>query len=362
MKRIFSCLLVLVMILAVLGGCQSQNGVNDTNDTVDTPASTAPDTAPETTPEATPEELPEETPAPVEEPVTIRLGGLKGPTTMGMVKFLDDVEKDMSGVDCEFTLAANIDEVSPKLIKGELDIAAVPANLASVVYNNTDGAVQLLAINTLGVTYMIETGEEINSVEDLRGKTIYATGKGTVTEYTLKYILESHGIEPDKDVSIEWKSEPTEVVALLKNGGGIAMLPQPFVTVAQTSVEGLRVALSLVDEWSALDTGSMFVTGVLAVRREFAEKYPQQLSAFLDEYKLSIEFANSNIPEAAKLIEQYDIVKAPIAEKAIPYCNIAFYEGESMKALIEGYYEVLFEQNPASVGGELPGDDFYYSR
>ena len=140
------------------------------------------------------------------------------------------------------------------------------------------------------------------------------------------------------------------------------MLPQPFVTVAQTSVEGLRVALSLVDEWSALDTGSMFVTGVLAVRREFAEKYPQQLSAFLDEYKLSIEFANSNIPEAAKLIEQYDIVKAPIAEKAIPYCNIAFYEGESMKALIEGYYEVLFEQNPASVGGELPGDDFYYSR
>lgn len=354
MKRILSCLLVLVMILAVLGGCQSQNVASSGTDI---PEVEVPNVEPEKTPEATAEVEPE----PVEEPVTIRLGGLKGPTTMGMVKFLDDVEKGISEVDCDFTLAANIDEVSPKLIKGELDVAAVPANLASVVYNNTEGAVQLLAINTLGVTYILDTGDDIHSVEDLRGKTIYATGKGSVTEYTLKYVLESHGITPDKDVTIEWKSEPTEVVALLKNGG-IAMLPQPFVTVAQTNVEGLRVALSMVDEWDKLGTGSMFVTGVLAVRREFADKYPQQLAKFLDEYKASIEFANTNTGETALLIEQYDIVKAAVAEKALPYCNIAFYEGEEMKSLIEGYFEVLYAQNPASVGGKLPAEDFYYKR
>ena len=359
MKRIMSCLLVLVMLLAVLGGCQSQN---DVSSNTDIPDAVVPNEQPEKTPDAAPEETPAADPEPVEEPVTIRLGGLKGPTTMGMVKFLDDVEKGTSGVDCSFTLAANIDEVSPKLIKGELDIAAVPANLASVVYNNTEGAVQLLAINTLGVTYILDTGDTVHSVEDLRGQTIYATGKGSITEYTLKYVLESHGIVPDQDVTIEWKSEPTEVVALLKNGGGIAMLPQPFVTVAQSNVEGLRIALSMVDEWNALDTGSQFVTGVLAVRRDFAEKYPQQLSAFLDEYKASIEYANANVGETAQLVEQYDIVKAAVAEKALPKCNIAFYEGAEMKAVIEGYYEVLFAQNPASVGGALPGDDFYYSR
>ena len=361
MKRILSCLLVLVMILAVLGGCQNQNVASSGTDIPDV---NVPNVEPENTPEATPEVTPEATPEPepVEEPVTIRLGGLKGPTTMGMVKFLDDVEKGLSGVDCEFTLAANIDEVSPKLIKGELDIAAVPANLASVVYNNTNGAIQLLAINTLGVTYILDTGDTVHSVEDLRGQTIYATGKGSVTEYTLKYVLESHGIVPDKDVTIEWKSEPTEVVALLKNGGGIAMLPQPFVTVAQGNVEGLRVALSMVEEWNALETDSQFVTGVLAVRRDFAEKYPQQLSAFLDEYKASIEYANTNVAETALLVEQYDIVKAAVAEKALPNCNIAFFEGAEMKAVIEGYFEVLFAQNPASVGGTLPGDDFYYSR
>lgn len=361
MKRILSCLLVLAMVFAVLGGCQSQNGAN-TNTGANTQPTVTPEATPDATPDATPEATPESNPEPVEEHMKLRLGGLKGPTTMGMVKFLDDVEKGTSAIDCEFTLAANVDEVSPKMVKGELDVAAVPANLASVLYNNTNGAVQLLAINTLGVTYIVETGDTVQSVEDLRGKTIYAPGKGTVVDYTLRYVLQANGLDPDKDVTIEWKSEAAEVVAVLKNGGGIAMLPQPFVTVAQGNVEGLRVALSMVDEWNALDTGSVFVTGVLAVRREFAEKYPQQLAAFLDEYKASIEYANSNIPETAQLVEKYDIVKAAVAEKALPYCNIVYYEGAEMKSVIEGYYQVLYDQNPASVGGTLPAEDFYYTR
>ncbi len=359
MKRIFSCLLVMVMLLAAFGGCQNQNKTpnNSSASDINTPATETPATA---TPEAQPG--PTEEPAPVEEPVTIRLGGLKGPTTMGMVKMLDDIEKGVSGVDCEFSLAANIDEVSPKLIKGELDIAAVPANLASVLYNNADGAIQLLAINTLGVTYIVDTGDTIHSIEDLRGQTIYSTGKGAVVEYTLRHVLRENGIDPDKDVTMEWKSESTEVVAALKSGGGIAMLPQPFVTVAQGSVDNLRVALSVVDEWNAVEPDSLFVTGVLAIRREFAEKYPQQVSAFLDEYKASIEYANTNVAETAVLVEQYGIVKADVAEKAMPSCNIAYYEGEEMKSLIAGYFEVLYGENPNSIGGALPEDDFYYCR
>jgi NitT/TauT family transport system substrate-binding protein len=312
--------------------------------------------------ESSDSEAVESTPETTEEPVTIRLAGLKGPTTIGMVKLLKDVEDGTSALDCEFTLAGAADEITPKLVQGELDIAAVPANLASVLYNNTNGAVELLAINTLGVIYIVETGDEVTSVESLRGKTVYATGKGSTPEYALRYILQENGLDPDNDVTIEWKSEATEVVAALSNGGGIAMLPQPYVTVAQGSVEGLHIALDLTEEWDKLDNGSMLITGVLAVRREFAENYPQQLAEFLEEYKASTEYANTNVEETAQLVEDIGIIKAAVASKAIPYCNIAFYEGDEMKAAMQGYLQVLYDQNPASVGGTLPADDFYYAR
>ena len=359
MKRIMSCLLVLAMLFAVMTGCQS-NGGEDQNGGAVQESQTPETQQPEDT--AEPGEDSAASPEAAEETATFRIGGLKGPTSMGMVKFLKDAEDGNSDLSCEFTLAAAADELTPKLIQGELDIAAVPANLASVLYNNTDGAVELLAINTLGVIYIVDTGDTVKSVEDLRGQTIYATGKGATPEYALRYILQQNGLDPDKDVTIEWKSEPTEVVAVLSNGGGIAMLPQPFVTVAQGSVDGLHIAIDLTKEWDKLDNGSMLITGVLAVRRDFAEKYPQQLATFLDEYKASTEYVNENTAEAAQLIEYYNIIKAAVAEKALPYCNIAYYEGADMKAAMQGYLQVLFDQNPASVGGTLPGDNFYYSR
>ena len=237
----------------------------------------------------------------------------------------------------------------------------MPANLASVLYNNTEGAVQLLAINTLGVIYIVEKGETVNSIADLAGKTIYATGKGSTPEYALRYILSENGVDPDTDVTIEWKSEPTEVVSTLAAAeSGVAMLPQPFVTVAQNSVEGLRVAIDLTEAWDALDNGSMLLTGVLIVRKDFAEEHPQAIADFLEEYQASTEYVNENIAEAAQLVEKFDIVQAAIAEKAIPYCNITYIAGTDMKEPMDGYLQVLFEQNADSVGGTLPGDDFYY--
>jgi len=288
----------------------------------------------------------------------IRIGGLTGPTSMGMVKVMESAK---DGDDYVFTIAGSADELTLKLIQGDLDLAAIPANLASVLYNNTEGEIVLLAVNTLGVLYIVEKGDTVNSFSDLRGKTIYATGKGSVPEYVLKYLLTGNGIDPENDVSIRWKSEPAEVVALMgEEGSGIAMLPQPYVTVAKGQLEGLRVCADLTEEWEKLDNGSVLITGVLAARKEFVDKHPDELEKFLREYSQSVEFVNSEVAQAARLIEEFGIFKAAVAEKAIPECNITYMAGEKMKSAVQGYLKVLFDQNPKAVGGSLPGNDFYY--
>jgi len=353
MKKLLSSLLITIFLITAFTGCGK---------VMENPG---PQTTPSSTPsnEATASPAPEKSEEPAYKPVDIRIAGMTGATSMGMVKLMETAEAGTAKNNYIFTIAGSADEITPKLIKGELDIAAVPANLASVLYNNTEGKIKLLAVNTLGVLYIVETGNEIKSLADLKGKTIYATGKGSVPEYNLRYLLTQNGVDPDKDVTIEWKSEPTEVVALLKSdGGGIAMLPQPYVSVAQTQIENLRTAVSLTEEWDKLDNGSAMITGVIVVRSEFAENYPEQIAAFLDEYKLSTEFVNANTEEAAQLIEKFGIFKAAVAQKALPYCNITFIEGEEMKTAVSGYLSVLFEQNAKAVGGKLPDEGFYFSK
>ena len=297
------------------------------------------------------------------EGIDINLAGMSGPTSMGLVGMLDKSAKGETVNNYNFTLAGAADEITPKLVKGELDIAAVPANLASVLYNNTEGKIQILAINNLGVLYVVEQGETIKSFADLKGKTIYSTGKGTTPEYALNYLLTQNGVDPAADVTIEWKSEATEIVAVLKqNPDAIAVLPQPFVTAAQAQVEGLNVALSFNDEWNALGNGSSLVTGVIVARKAFVEENPAQVAAFLDEFKASTEFINTNVEEASVLVENLIGVKAGVAKKAIPNCNIKFFEGEEMKAVVSGYLQTLYDQNPKATGGKMPADDFYYAR
>ena len=302
-------------------------------------------------------------PAAVTEPVTIRLGGLKGPTSMGMVKLLDDAENGLTVNKYDFTMAGSADELTPRFLKGELDILAVPANLGAVLYNNSNGAVKMIAINTLGVIYICEkNGNTINSLTDLKGKTIYATGKGSTPEYALRYLLAEKGLDMDKDVTLEWKSEPTEVVALIASkDNAVAMLPQPFVTVAGNQLADLRVAIDLTKEWDALDNGSQFITAGLIARKEFLENNPQAAAEFLKEYAASTAYANEHVPEAAVLVEKYNIVKAPIAQKAIPFCNIVCITGKDMISSVSGYLEVLYNQKPAATGGKLPAADFYWS-
>ncbi len=287
---------------------------------------------------------------------------------MGIVQFMDQVDSGvLTDNNYTFSIAAAIDEVTPMLAKGELDIAAMPANVSSVLYNNNSAGFQVLAINTLGVLYIVESGNTVQSMEDLRGKTIYASGKGATPEYALNYILSANGIDPTADVTIEWKSEHAECLsALMAQENAIAMLPQPFVTTAQTKSDQIRVALDLTQEWDTLQEGnetpSALITGVVVARREFVEQNPGAVSAFLDHYKTSVEYVNSNTDEAAQLVGQYGIVTAEVAEKALPACNITFIEGKEMQEKLSGYLAVLFEQNPRSIGGALPGDDFYFSR
>ena len=301
------------------------------------------------------------------EPVDVNIAALKGPTAMGMVKFMDDVDK--SEVDDEnynFQIAASADEVTPKLVQGELDIAAVPANLASVLYNNTKGQVQVLAVNTLGVLYIVENGETVQSAADLKGKTIYASGKGSTPEYALNYILTENGIDPAADVTIEWKSEHSECVAALANDpSGIAMLPQPFVTTAQTKNPNIRVALDLTEEWDKIQENkeekSALLTGVVVARSEFVKENPEAVANFLDHYKESVDYVNENTDDAAKLVGQYEIVTEEVAKKALPECNIVCITGDEMKEQLSGYLQVLLDANAQSIGGALPEDDFYYS-
>ena len=347
MKKLIALVLSLALAASALAGCGASGSSSSAAASLPASSGAASSSAAEKVPV---------------EPADIRIAGLKGPTSMGMVKLMEDAENGEAANNYTFTIAGSADEVTPKLIQGEFDIAAVPANLASVLYNNTEGAVKLLAVNTLGVIYIVEKGDSVQSLADLKGKTIYATGKGSTPEYALNYILSENGIDPAADVTVEWKTEPTEVVQLLaQSENAVAMLPQPYITVAQTQVEGLRVAVDLNQAWSELDNGSLFLTGVLVVRADFAEQYPDQLAAFLQEYQASTEWVNANVPEAAQLVEKFDIVKAAVAEKAIPYCNITYLAGDEMKTAMAGYLQVLFDQNEKSVGDKLPGDDFYYA-
>ena len=293
------------------------------------------------------------------ETTAVRIGALKGPTSMGMAQMLKDAADGNSNY--QFTIAGAPDEITALLVKGELDVAAVPSNLASVLYNNTNGGVKVAMINTLGILYVVEAGDTVNSVADLKGRTVYSSGKGATPEYSVDYILSQNGIDPETDVTVEFKSEHTELAAALQSGtADLAVLPEPFVTTVLAGNDNLRVALNLNEEWDKVSDGSGMVTGVLVVRSEFAEQHPDELTALLEAYEQSVNFVNENPAEAATIIEQNGIAKAAVAEQAIPKCNIVFISGNEMRTKVEGFLEILFDMNPKAVGGALPGDDFYY--
>ena len=293
--------------------------------------------------------------------VTVRIGSLKGPTSMGLVELMEKAEKGEAEVNCEFTVAAAADEINAAFLKGDLDIVLIPANVASVLYNKTDGQVAVLDINTLGVLYLLENGETVRSSADLKGRTVYLPGKGTTPDYALQYILSQNGLTAE-DVDLQYKSEAAEVISALgEEPEALGLLPQPAVTTACMQNEGLRIALDLTEEWDRVSTDSSLVTGVTLVRREFLEQHESAVQAFLSAHAESTDFTNENVEQAAEMTASLEIVpKAPIAAQAIPYCNITCITGTDMQTALSGYLTVLAGQNPEAVGGALPAEDFYY--
>ncbi len=292
----------------------------------------------------------------------VSVAALRGPTSMGMVWLMNESEKgDVDGNSYSFQLEGAADALVPLVVRGDVDIAAIPGNLASVLYNNTDGRVEVIGINTLGVLYIVAHDDSVASVDDLRGRTIYSAGKGATPEYALQYVLASNGLEVGRDVFIEWKSEHAECVAALKSDPeGVAMLPQPFATTAMMSDPSIRIAIDLNDLWEE-KVGSVLITGVTVANKAWAEENPEALQAFLGSYRESVEYANSDIQGAAALIGKYGIVPEKVAAAALPYCQVTLITGDEMKTALSEYLAILFGQNPKSVGGALPADDFYYT-
>ena len=299
-----------------------------------------------------------------EEKVTVKVGALKGATTLGLLPLEDKAANGEAGENYEFSMMTAADELLPMMIKGELDIALLPSNVASILYQKTNGGVTVIDINTLGVLYMVSGDSSVTGVENLAGKTIYLTGKGTTPDYVLHYILSGNGMDADSDCTLEYKSEATEVAALLaENPEAIGLLPQPFVTAACAQNDALSVILDMNAEWEKLqgEDGSRLVTGVTVVINEFLQEHENAVATFMEEHQASAQSMNSDVENGAKLAAASEIIaKEPIALKAIPKCNITYIDGADMKQALSGYLEVLYEQNPESIGGALPGDDFYY--
>ena len=296
--------------------------------------------------------------------VTVRATVMKGPTGMGMSKLMKDDANGTSQNDYEFTVAASPDEARNALISGTTDIAALPVNLAAVLYNKGVD-ISFVGINTLGVLYILENGNTITSVEDLRGKTIYATGQGSTPQYILEYLLTKNGIDLENDITIEYIAEHAELATKLATGdAAIGILPEPNVTSAlsaatQNGNTALRIALDVTEEWEKFGEGEL-CQGCIVVTNQFKNEHPEQYAKFLKEYAASAEYVVTEVDEASKIIEEFGIIpKAPLAKKAIPNANICFIDGDDGIAYMQSVLNVLYNANPASVGGKLPDDAFY---
>lgn len=355
MKKILSLFTAFAMTAVLLTGCSPSNQSAST---------AAPESSAEVSETAGPgeaetEAVSESTAEPVSENA-IRIGSLKGPTSIGLVSLMNT---DTSANEYSFNMVTAADELVASVAAGRIDIALVPANVASVLYHKTQGGISVIDINTLGVLYVVSADDSIQSFSDLKGKTVYLTGKGTTPDYVTQYLIKASGLS-ESDVTLEYKSEPTEVAVLLgEEEGAIGILPQPFATVAIAQNDSLQTRIDMTKEWETTGNGEngQLVTGVTIVRNEFLNDHEEEVAVFLSDHKTSVDAVTQAPDVTAEQIVQAGIIEnAAIAQRALPYCNVTYIDGETMQQVLSGYLNVLFEQDPASIGGSLPDDNFYY--
>lgn len=335
-KRVLSMLTVLALLLLTVAGCGNA-------------------TAPESS-------------APPAEKAMVNVVAIAGPTGVGMVDLMEQDANGKTANEYTFSLVNDPQQAVAAISGNSADIAAVPTNLASTLYKKTSGNVQVLAVNTLGVLYIMENGETVQSVADLKGKEIYTSGQGANPEYILRYVLEKNGLNPDEDVTIKFVADNDALTAAVVSGeASVAMVPEPKVTacrVQMTSAEKTpaRIALNMTEEWNKVAAGeSSLMMGCVIVRKAYAQENPAAVKAFLKEYEASINAVKADVDTGATLCEKYGVIpKKAMALQAIPNCNLTYITGKEMKSQLAGYLTVLQGYNPASIGGALPADDFYY--
>ena len=298
-----------------------------------------------------------------EEKLSVRAGFLKGPTGIGASYLMEQSELGQTALDYTFTIESDPSIITSSIISGDLDIAAVPTNVASVLYNKTEGAVKIIAINTLSVLYLLENGDSIQSVADLKGKTIYTTGQGANPEYVLNYILRQNGLEPGTDVMIEYGDASEMATKMAAGEIEVSMLPVPMSTTVLVKNPDVRVALNFGDEWNAVSPDSTLAQGCIVVRADI-DNLDAVVENFLKDYETSVNYMadSANIDAASELAAQFEIIpSAAIAKVAIPDSGLTFISGaDSMKSTLMGYFELLLSADPTSLGGAIPDDAFYF--
>lgn len=295
--------------------------------------------------------------------IDVNITAIAGPTGVGLVNLMEKQASGNAGNNYTFNVVTAPDQAVAAIANGSADIAAVPTNLASTLYKKTGGKVQVLALNTLGVLHILTNGEEVASVADLKGKTIYTSGQGANPEYILRYVLQYHGIDPDKDVKLEFVADNDTLATVIANGTAkVAMVPEPKASAVLMQNKDVKRVLNMTDEWAAVNKNGVPLTmGCVVARKEFVEQNPEAVRMFLNEYRASIANVQSDVETAATLCETYKIIpKAPLAKAAIPNCGLTYVEGVVMKDQLSGYLSILHGYNPAAIGGELPAEDFYY--
>ncbi len=295
----------------------------------------------------------------------INIAFLKGPTGLGSLKLIEDSKNGNTAQNYNISILTDPTQVIAQVSNGEIDIAALPTNSAASLYNKSNGDVEIIALNTLGVLYIVsDKDENITDISDLMNKTLYATGQGATPEYILDFILNSNNIDLENDINIEYRTDHSELASLVISGQSkIAMLPEPFVTQAISKNSNIIRSIDLTDEWEkSVNNNSALTMGCLIAKRGFIDENREAINAFLDEYKQSVQYTNSNIKEASELSEKYEIMPKDIAENAIPKCNIVYIDGDEMNLKTKGFLEILFNFDPKSIGGKIPSEDFYYKK
>lgn len=299
------------------------------------------------------------------EPMDVNVYVLSGPTGIGAVNLWAKADAGQTYDRYHFTMPGANDEVVAAISNGSADIACVATNLAVTLYNKTNAGVICLAVNTLGVLHLLTNGETLDSIADLAGKTVYLPGQGANPEYILRYVLTGNGLDPDSDVTLSFVGEGSELLSVWQNEpDAVILAPQPVAASLLMKYETAVEAFDMTREWDRISGGdSTLMMGCVIVRKDFCAQYPQTVQDFMETYAASIALAQTDVAGTAKLCDTWAVIpKAELAEKAIPYCGLTYVDGEEMKAQLSGYLQVMFDANPKSVGGKLPGDDFYYAK